>query len=100
MPMTPAMSGLPERDAEAQQERAVGQAEDADVRAEPRPEQLPRGALALGLGDDVDAVGLDGDPRGGCLARRVDGVGGRLLAMVAALRSGPGGCRSPLSPGH
>ena len=33
---------LPEGDAEAEQERAVGQAEDADVRAEPRPEQLPR----------------------------------------------------------
>ena len=53
---------LPERDAEAQQERAVGQAEDADVGAEPGPEQLPGRALALLLGDDVDAVGLDGDP--------------------------------------
>src|SRR5215211_3542858 len=46
----PGDRGLPEGDAEAEGEGPVGQAQHADVRAEPRPEQLPGAALALGLG--------------------------------------------------
>src|SRR2546426_190700 len=49
---------LPERDAEPQHKRAVTQPQDRDVRREPRPEQIMRAALALGLGDHVDAVHL------------------------------------------
>src|SRR6266487_2361589 len=50
---------LPERDPECQQERTVAQAEDRDVGGEPGPEQITRMALALGIGDDVDAVHFD-----------------------------------------
>ena len=41
-PDDPGDGRLPERDAEAQRERAVGQAQHADVGAEPGPEELPR----------------------------------------------------------
>src|SRR3954447_750064 len=54
------------------------QAEDADVGPEPGPEQLARGTPALALVDDVDAVELDGDPRGRRLDRRAGEVGCRL----------------------
>ena len=47
---------LPERDAEAQDVGAVTQSEDRDVGPEPGPEELAGLALALALGDDVDAV--------------------------------------------
>ena len=97
MPTTPATTACQKRDAEAQQERAVGQAEDADVRAEPGPEQLPGRALALGLGDDVDAVGLDGDPRGGRLACRVDGL--RVDCWAIGVRPSVGGLRRPARRG-
>jgi len=50
---------LPERDAEAELERTVAEAEHRDVRGEPRPEQVTRVPLTLALGDDVDAVHLD-----------------------------------------
>src|SRR5258706_12972648 len=50
---------LPERDPESQYERPVAQAEDRDVGREPGPEQIAWPALALGIGDDVDAVHLD-----------------------------------------
>ena len=50
---------LPERDAEPERERAVGEAQHRDVGAEPRPEQLAGPAAALGVDDHVDAVGLD-----------------------------------------
>ena len=56
MPMSATMRRLPERDAEAQDVRAVAESEDRDVGAEPGPEELAGLALALSLGDDVDAV--------------------------------------------
>ena len=59
MPTSPDDDRLPERDAEAEHERAVAQAEHRDVGGEPGPEQVARAALALGVGDHVDAVGLD-----------------------------------------
>src|SRR6185436_2132667 len=40
-------------------ERAVADPEHADVAGEPGQEELTRRALALALGDGVDAVGLD-----------------------------------------
>jgi hypothetical protein len=49
----------PERDAEVEHEGAVAQAEDGHIGREPGPEQVARVSLALGVGDDVDAVGLD-----------------------------------------
>ena len=64
MPMRPTTERLPERDAEAQDVGAVTESEDRDVRPEPRPEEFSRLALALGLGDDVDAVFLDAQRAG------------------------------------
>ncbi len=91
MPTTPDDHRLPERDAEAEHERAVAEAEHRDVGGEPRPEQVARAALALGLGDDVDAVGLDLQrSRFGCAAARAHGAltfshGKHLLPPVSCV---------------
>src|SRR3954447_9148569 len=85
----PGDDGLPERDAEAEEERAVGQAEHAHVGAEPRPEQLARRAPALTVGDDVDAVRLDGHPRRGRLGRA-----GQIARRLLCHRS-PSSCGGP-----
>ena len=66
---------LGERDAEAEHEGAVAQAEDRDVRAEPGPEQLGRAAVPLVLGDHVEAVRLD--PRRRAARLVLDRVGDR-----------------------
>ena len=58
--------GLAEAQPEAEHEGAVGDREHRHVRGAPGPEQLGRSAPALGLVDDVDAVGLDAETgRGG-----------------------------------
>ena len=59
MPMQARDERLGEGDAETERERAVAQPEHGDVGPEPRPEQLPRTAVALLVRDDVDAVALD-----------------------------------------
>src|SRR5690606_22904303 len=56
--------GLPERDAEAEHERRVGDAEDGDVRGEPWPEQVPRDRRPLRLGDDLDPGPLQAETAG------------------------------------
>ena len=50
---------LPERDAEVEDERRIAQPEHRHVGREPRPEQVGGRGCPLGLGDDLDAGGLD-----------------------------------------
>ena len=52
---------LPEGDPEAQDERGIRNAEDRNVGGKPRPEEVAGGRGALGLGDDLDAGGLDAE---------------------------------------
>ncbi len=89
---------LDERDAKAQDVRAVAQAQDGDVRSEPRPEEFARRALALGLGDEIDTVRFD--------AQRVRWLGVDDLGHVWLPPRAPSrrvasivrGVRTPLTP--
>ncbi len=97
---------LREAQPEAEHEGAVGDREDRDVRGAPRPEQLGRGALALGLVDDVDAVGLDpeagrGDGRfGDAHGRCPPGTTGGVPAGPPAAPSSPSApTRARVTPG-
>src|SRR5699024_7298883 len=75
---------LREADPEAQQVGAVAHPEHGDVRGEPRPHEVARLRRPLGLGDDLDAGGLD-DPGA------ADGGGGRGGVAVRGCHVDSGG---------
>ena len=73
---------------ERDQERAVGDVQDADVGRAPDPEQLDRLAVAFILGDRVDPVGLDAPGPVGLGGLRRSAWAGCVRVHALALRRG------------